>query len=195
VGSERLGIKPSRSWREAVVRWLEETSEKATHKEDKKKLIWLHPLLGDLNLDQVTSDVIDQVRSAKLKEASKGTSNRYLALVRAILIRARDEWEWVDKVPKIRLFKETMSRERSLTVEQAGRLLDELPTHQRDMVLFSLATGLRQGNCLEARLVTGESRSVSCVDTGLAIKEPPPYRCAAKRHGIIGATSADRETS
>ncbi|MBS1170561.1 MAG: integrase, partial [Burkholderiaceae bacterium] len=32
---ERLGIKPKRSWREAVVRWLEETSEKATHKEDK----------------------------------------------------------------------------------------------------------------------------------------------------------------
>jgi integrase len=145
---ERLGIKPSRSWREAVVRWLEETSEKATHKEDKKKLIWLHPFLGDLNLDQVTSDVIDQIRSAKLKEASKGTTNRYLALVRAILIRARDEWEWVDKVPKIRLFKETMNRERSLTVEQAGRLLDELPIHQRDMVLFSLATGLRQGNVL-----------------------------------------------
>lgn len=146
---ERLGIKLSRSWREAVVRWLEETSEKATHKEDKKKLIWLHPFLGDLNLDQITSDVIDQIRSAKLKEASKGTSNRYLALVRAILIRARDEWEWVDKVPKIRLFKETMSRERSLTVEQAGRLLDELPAHQRDMVLFSLATGLRQGNVLK----------------------------------------------
>jgi len=145
---ERLGIKPSRSWREAVVRWLEETSEKATHKEDKKKLVWLHPFLGDLNLDQVTSDVIDQIRSAKLKEASKGTSNRYLALVRAILIRARDEWEWVDKVPKIRLFKETMNRERSLTVEQAGRLLNELPIHQRDMVLFSLATGLRQGNVL-----------------------------------------------
>lgn len=145
---ERLGIKPSRSWREAVVRWLEETSEKATHKEDKKKLVWLHSFLGDLNLDQVTSDVIDQIRSAKLKEASKGTSNRYLALVRAILIRARDEWEWVDKVPKIRLFKEMTSRERSLTKEQAKRLLDELPEHQRELVLFSLATGLRQSNVL-----------------------------------------------
>jgi hypothetical protein len=119
---ERLGIKPSRSWREAVVRWLEETSEKATHKEDKKKLIWLHPFLGDLNLDQITLDVIDRVRSAKLKEASKATTNRYLALVRAILIRASDEWEWVDKVPKIRLFKETMSRERSLTF-RAGEIV------------------------------------------------------------------------
>jgi integrase len=145
---ERLGIKPDRSWREAVVRWLEETSEKATHKEDKKKLVWLHGFLGELNLDQVTRDVIDQIRSAKLKEVSKGTVNRYLALVRAILLRARDEWEWVDKVPKVRLFKETSSRERSLTVEQAKALLEQLPEHQREVVLFALATGLRQRNVL-----------------------------------------------
>lgn len=145
---ERLGIKPERSWREAVVRWLEETSEKATHKEDKKKLVWLHGFLGELNLDQVTRDVIDQIRSAKLKDVSKGTVNRYLALVRAILLRARDEWEWVDKVPKVRLFKETSSRERSLTVEQAKALLEQLPEHQREVVLFALATGLRQRNVL-----------------------------------------------
>jgi integrase len=145
---ERLGIKPSRSWREAVVRWLEETSEKATHKEDKKKLVWLHRFLGDRTLDQITSDVIDLIRSAKLKEASKGTTNRYLALVRSILLRARDEWEWADKVPKIRLFKEANGRERSLTQEQAKRLLAELPDHQREIVLFALATGLRQSNVL-----------------------------------------------
>jgi integrase len=145
---ERLGIKPQRSWREAVVRWLEETSEKATHQEDKKKLVWLHVYLGDLNLNDITLDVVDRVRSAKLKDASKATVNRYLALVRAILIRARDEWEWIEKVPKVRLFKETNSRERSLTVEQAKRLLGELPKHQREVVLFALATGLRQSNVL-----------------------------------------------
>jgi integrase len=145
---ERLGIKPSRSWREAVVRWLEETSEKATHKEDKKKLVWLHGFLGDLNLHDITLDVIDRIRSAKLKDATKATTNRYLALVRAILIRARDEWEWIDKVPKIRLFKEGTSRERSLTVSQAKLLMDELKEHQREMVLFSLVTGLRQSNVL-----------------------------------------------
>lgn len=146
---ERLGIKPARSWREAVVRWLEETSEKATHQEDRKKLVWLHPHLGDLTLDGITLDVIDRIRSARLKEGSKGTCNRYLALVRAILRRARDEWEWVDKVPKVRLFKESNSRERSLTPAQAQTLLQELPEHMREMVLFSLATGLRQSNVLK----------------------------------------------
>lgn len=145
---ERLGIKPKRTWREAVVRWLEETSEKATHKEDKKKLVWLHAYLGDLTLDEITLDVIDRVRSARLKDVSKATVNRYLELVRAILRRARDEWEWIDKIPKIRLFKVANSRERSLTVSQAKQLLAELPEHMRELVLFSLATGLRQGNVL-----------------------------------------------
>jgi len=145
---ERLGLKPKRSWREVVVRWLEETSEKATHREDKKKLVWLHGFLGDLFLDQITLDVIDRIRSARLKEVSKGTCNRYLALVRAILRRSRDEWEWIEKVPKVRLFKESNNRERSLTPDQAKRLIDELPEHQREVVLFALATGLRQSNVL-----------------------------------------------
>lgn len=145
----RLGVKARRSWKEAVVRWLEETSEKATHHEDKRKLIWLDGFLGELMLDEVTLDVIDSIRAAKLKEAAKATTNRYLALIRSILLRARDEWEWIDKVPKVRLFKESANRERSLTREQAGKLLAELPQHLRDLVLFSLATGLRQGNVLK----------------------------------------------
>ena len=127
------------------------TSEKATHKEDKKKLVWLHTFLGDVNLDQIDLDMIDRIRSAKLKEATKATTNRYLALVRAILIRARDEWEWIEKAPKVRLFKETNNRERSLTPEQAKLLLSELPEHQREVVLFALVTGLRKSNVLQLK--------------------------------------------
>lgn len=145
---ERLGIKPKRTWREGVVRWLEETSDKATHKEDIKKLRWLDAYLGDLVLDEITLDVIDRVRSARLKDVSKTTVNRYLELVRAILRRARDEWEWIERMPKIRLFKVANSRERSLMVSQAKQLLAELPEHQRELALFALATGLRQSNVL-----------------------------------------------
>jgi integrase len=145
---ERLGVKPNRTWREAVVRWLNETSDKATHHEDKRKLAWMHQYLGELTLNEINQDVIDQIRCVKVKEVSKATTNRYLALIRAILIRSRDEWEWIDKVPKIRLFKETNSRERSLTLDQVKRLMQELPSHQKETVMFALATGLRQRNVL-----------------------------------------------
>jgi len=143
---DRLGIKPSRSWKEAVLRWLAETSEKTTHQEDIRKLRWLDSYLGVLTLDQLTLETVDVIRAAKSKEAGKATVNRYLALVRAILRRARDDWEWVDKVPKVKLFKEALGRERSITREQVDTLLRELPEHQRDIVLFALATGLRQSN-------------------------------------------------
>ena len=146
---ERLGVKPTHSWREAVVRWLNETSDKATHLEDKRKLAWMHQYLGELTLNDINQDVIDKIRSVKLKEVSKATTNRYLALIRSILIRSRDEWEWIDKAPKIRLFKESNSRERSLTFDQVKCLMGELPAHQRETVMFALATGLRQRNVLE----------------------------------------------
>ncbi|HEY8100173.1 MAG TPA: site-specific integrase [Burkholderiaceae bacterium] len=114
-----------------------------------KKLAWLDTYLGERMLDEITLDVIDNIRAAKLKEATKATTNRYLAVVRAILRRACDVWEWIDKAPKIVLFKEAASRERSLTWEQAKRVLDELPEHQREVVLFASATGLRQSNVLK----------------------------------------------
>ena len=97
-------------------------------------------------MDQV--DVIDAIKSAKLKSACKPTVNRYLALAGAILLRSRDDWEWIDKVPKVKLFKEGSGRERSITVEQAEALLGELPEHQREVVIFALATGLRQSKVL-----------------------------------------------
>ncbi len=153
---ERLGTKPRYSWQQAVIKWLEETSDKATHKEDVQKLKWLHPILGEMMLDEISLDVIGKIKSEKLKQASKATTNRYLAVVRSVLIRARDEWEWVERVPKIKLFKEPEGRERALSHEEANRLLSVLPPHLRDMALFTLHTGLRQSNVLQLEW--------SCVD-------------------------------
>lgn len=141
-------LRPTFTRHRAVVRWLAETADKATHKEDIKKLRWLDPFLGNLMLDEVTLDVVDGIKSENLKAAGKTTLNRYLALVRSILLRARDEWEWIDKAPKVKLFKEGPGRERLITVRQAELLLGELPAHQRDIVVFALATGLRQSNVL-----------------------------------------------
>jgi integrase len=72
-----------------------------------------------------------------------------LALIRSILRKAMLEWEWIDKVPRIRLYKEAKRRVRWLTPEQVQRLLQELPPHQQDMTVFALSTGLRQANVLK----------------------------------------------
>src|ERR1700751_5539168 len=70
---QRLGVKPRRSWKEAVVRWLAEKSDKAPAHPDLKKLRWLDPLLGALMLDEITLEVIDRVKSERLKMVGKST--------------------------------------------------------------------------------------------------------------------------
>ena len=88
---------------EAVERWLLETSDKRSHKDDIAKLRWLDAYLGKLTLNEITLSKVDAIRSAKLTEATKSTVNRYLALIRSILMKARDDLEWIEKVPKIKL--------------------------------------------------------------------------------------------
>lgn len=143
---KRLGVKPDRSWQEAAIRWLKETSHKRTHERDKEKLRWLHPYLGHRMLSQVTRDLIDEIGERKARESSEANANRYLALIRSILRKARDDWEWVHHIPKVRLFRERTKRVRWITRDEAYRLLAELPQHLREMAQFSLCTGLRQRN-------------------------------------------------
>jgi len=74
------------------------------------------------------------------------TVNRTLELVRAILRKCVNDWEWLDRAPKARILKEPTRRIRFLTRAEAQRLLAELPEHLADMAAFSLATGLRAAN-------------------------------------------------
>lgn len=143
---DRLGVKPRHTWEEAVVRWLLETKHKATHEDDKAKLRWLDPYLGGKYLNDIDRTLIDRIKFDREDVSSHATTNRYLALIRAILKRACDEWEWLDKVPKFKLFRENEGRVRALTVQEFQALLKELPEHLADMAMFAVATGLRQAN-------------------------------------------------
>lgn len=67
-------------------------------------------------------------------------------MIRAIPRRVCTEWEWIGRVPRIELFKKAAGRTRSLNVAEFHTLLDELPEHLADLDVFSVATGLRQGN-------------------------------------------------
>lgn len=145
---EKLGDRPAYTWDDAGHKWLLETSYKKTHTEDAKKLVWLQQFLRGRKLSEISRDQISKIGEVKRNESSGPTANRYLALIRAILRKACLEWEWLDKAPKVKLYKESKRRVRWITPEQVKALLNELPLHQRDIVLFALATGLRQANVL-----------------------------------------------
>jgi integrase len=145
---QKLGTKPKYTWDEAGYKFLGESQHKATHEGDKAKLRWLQQFLRDKPLCEIDRELISRIAQTKAQEASPSTANRHLALIRTILRRACHEWEWIDKVPKIRLYPEPKRRIRWLTPEQVKTLLAELRPHQQDLVMFALSTGLRQSNVL-----------------------------------------------
>jgi len=142
----KLGDKPKRTWDEAAYKWLMETQDKRTHHDDVAKINWLQQFFRGKYLEELTRDVIAGIGELKRKETSPATANRLLALIRSILRRAALDWEWIDKPPVIKLYREAKRRVRYLSATQASILIQELPQHLADMVTFSLATGLRRSN-------------------------------------------------
>ncbi len=145
----KMGDKPAYAWDDAAYKFLLETQHKATHRDDKSRLRWIQTYLKGKKLTEIDRELIGRIGEIKAKESSPSTANRVLALIRSILRKAALEWEWIEKVPRIRLYKEAKRRVRWLTPEQVQTLLQELPPHQQDMMLFALSTGLRQANVLK----------------------------------------------
>ena len=145
----KVGEKPKYTWDEAAYKWLMETEHKASHKQDAQQIAWIQQFFRGRLLSKITREMIAEVGEIKRKETSPSTANRYLALIRAILRRATLDWEWIDKAPYIRLYKEPKRRIRWISPHQVIILLNELPEHLVDLVKFSLSTGLRKRNVTE----------------------------------------------
>lgn len=149
---QKLGVKPHRTWEDAVIRWLDEKAHKASIGDDRRNFRWLDSHLVGRNLADIDRECIDRISAARRKEGvSNGTVNRMLALLRSVLRAAMNDWEWIERVPKVRLLHEASGRVRFLTADEARRLIAELPQHMAAMVGFSMLTGLRQRNVRELR--------------------------------------------
>ena len=148
----------AKTWNDASKRWLDGRKDKkpAHLKQEKHYVEVLTTTVADgvkldnLPLSKITKGVVASLRDELLKTRSVATVNRYLSVLRAGLNMARDEWECVDTVPKIKRMEEP-KRVRFIEKEDVRRLLKELPNHLKDKVVFALATGLRKGNILGLR--------------------------------------------
>lgn len=148
----------NKTWNDAATRWLDGRKDKnpAHLKQEKHYVEVLTQTeaggvkLDGLPLSKITKGVVASLRDEMLKTRSVATVNRYLTVLRAILNMARDEWEWVDTVPKIKRMEEP-KRVRFIEKDDARRLIKELPNHLKDKMVFALSTGLRDRNVRELR--------------------------------------------
>jgi len=144
---KNLGERPKYTYKEAVVRWMTEQQHRKSPQDDIQHIRFLNPYLSKLRLDEINKNVIDRVKTEKLKTGVKnGTVNRMLNFLRALLNKAHKEWDWLESVPPIKLMPDKAKRVRWLTKDEAKALLAELPDHLRAMAAFSLQTGLRESN-------------------------------------------------
>ncbi|MDZ4141209.1 MAG: site-specific integrase [Methylotenera sp.] len=146
----RLGVKPSRSWKDAVERFLLETQHKASQVSDIYHLKWLDTYLRNAQLGDINRAMLDKLTQARRADKVRNsTINRMLEVVNAILRKAVNEWDWLDKAPKVFMLPKVKSRIRWITQEEAERLISVCPPHLAAMVTFSIETGLRKRNVLD----------------------------------------------
>lgn len=191
MASRTAGRKSQPHLGDAGYTWLLETQHKATHEDDKAKLAWLQTFLHGKQLTEINREVVEKIGETKREEPSAATANRYLALIQSILRKAWLEWEWIDKVPKIRLYSEPKRRVEWLTPGQVKVLMRELPEHQRDVVLFALSTGLRPANIKNLEWTQVDlPRKVAWIHPDQA-KARAANPCIARFGGLWGVESSE----
>jgi integrase len=148
--AEIYGIRPKRTFREAAIRYLDEATKSSIDR-DAHMLRVLDPYIGKLSLKDVHMGTLQPYIHARLQAGmKKRTVNYGLAVVRHILRLAADEWidmnglTWLDRPPKIRLFKEDDRADPyPLDWSEQEKLFAELPVYLRRMALFAVNTGSR----------------------------------------------------
>ncbi len=143
----RLG-QATHAWKDAAARWETETATKRSADKDRQMLAWFakNEKFADLDVAEITPDVIAAARAKLAEGLSENTVNKYLALVRAVLRKASSEWGWLAVAPRVPMFRIRPPDPRFLTHAQFGKLIRHLPTHTADMAKFAVLTGLRRSN-------------------------------------------------
>lgn len=152
----RLGIKPSYTWNDAVIKYRKELDVSTKTEETKDGeigiLIWLDKFLSGKQLDDIDRALLDVIIESKQRDNVKPrTINTYTKQIRQVMRMAMNEWEWIDRVPKFRMLTTPKKRVRFLTREEADLLVDNLPEHLNLMARFSLETGLRRSNVTQLK--------------------------------------------
>lgn len=146
----RLGERPAYPWKDATRRWLTETRKRSKAK-DEAIIRWLDEHLATSTVQDITRDVVDELRALKAAETSESTADRYMALLRAILKRCADDWGTLDKAPKVPMYRPEQKEPRWLKKPDFWKLHKELPDHLKPAALFAVMTGLRMRAQLSLR--------------------------------------------
>lgn len=140
---KKLG-KTAYTWDLAAEKWLEESEHKRSLHSDEAIIAWFQPHLTGKRLTQINRELVDEMREKRSKDTAPATVNRHFALLRSILRRARDEWEWVAQIPAIPMYSLETPEPRWITRDEFEELAKVLPPYLERLARFAVLTGLRR---------------------------------------------------
>ena len=154
-----FGVRPKRIFREAAIKFLEESMHLASIGDYAMHLKQLDPYIGDLPLDKVHLGTLQPFIKARRSQGIKTkTINLALGVVRRILNLAARLWRceqgltWLDTPPLIQMLSVTDARKPyPLSWEEQRTLFQALPDHLTRMALFKVNTGCREQEVCQLR--------------------------------------------
>lgn len=124
----------------------------STHNRDKSTIKHLIRYFGDHILDEIYPKDVSAYKNARTIEgAAPKTVNKELILMGHAFNLAMKEWEWirVNPVSMVSKLKVRNLKERWLTYDEEERLLNVSPAWLKEIIVFAVNTGLRQGEILK----------------------------------------------
>lgn len=142
----RLGERAPYPWADARKRWLAE-QRRRDDPSVTTILNWLDSHLKGRSVQEITREVVEELRALKAAEASEATADRHMERLRAILRKCRDDWQVVDSIPKVPMYRPRVPEPRWLTKAQSKRLVAKAPTKEMKLAIrLALQTGLRMSS-------------------------------------------------
>ncbi|MGH6634643.1 MAG: site-specific integrase, partial [Gammaproteobacteria bacterium] len=129
------GVRPSRTFQEAAIKYLRENLHKRSIGDDSGRLKAIMPYIGAIPLDRLHTGVLAEfITDRQHQGRTAGTINHALKVVRHILNLAATEWmdehglTWLPAAPKIKLLPDhNRRRPHPLSWDEQDRLFRELP--------------------------------------------------------------------
>lgn len=167
---EYMGVKPKRTWQEAVeMRFREVAASMRSWNDEKQRLLWWDNHLRSVkDLNEITRDmiagIIEKHRTVDLSgpASCNSTANKYVRVVQTILNAAERKWGWGNRAPVLKTYQEGLPRDACPTPAEVQRLCEKLPAHSADMAAYSAMTLHRRGNVtgLKWSMIDWEKRAV-----------------------------------
>src|SRR5918994_4648430 len=142
------------TFEEMMERYVKECSVTKSPKSatrDRGSLNHLLPVFGDMVLTEVSPKLLAKYKThRRLEQAAPATINKELQLVRHAFNLATREWEWCRENPMHRVSMEPVRNEvdRWLSIHEEDRLMAASQPWLREIIVFALNTGMRQGEIL-----------------------------------------------